>query len=66
MILLSNTAYSHKPVMCFTIILATGSTPCSPTSHMQIFTVTAGVSAMGGAPNAGDSFLPSCVSAQID
>lgn len=52
--------------MRFSIILITGSTPCSLISPMQIFTVTAGVSTVGGASKAGDSFLPYCVSDQID
>lgn len=60
------TAFPHKRAMSFSIFLATGSTPCSLISPMQIFTVTAGVSTMGGAPSAGDSFLPYCLSGQID
>lgn len=61
-----NRTFSHKSVMCFSIILTTGSTPCSLSSPMQIFTVTAGVSTTGGAPDAGDSFLLYCISGQMD
>lgn len=60
------TGFSHKPAMCFGIILATGITPSSLTSSMQMFTVSAWVPEMGGAPNAGDSFLPYCISGEVD
>lgn len=61
---LSETVFSHKPV-CFSVVFTTGSTPCSLNAPMQIFTVTAGVSTMGGALGAGDSFLPYCILWQI-